>query len=327
MTPVFGHGRLRLYLLKLLDESPRHGYEIIQQLRERFAGLYAPSAGTVYPRLARLESDGLIRHETDGGRKVYRITEAGRAELSAKAAELEALESEIRDSVRELSDSIRDEVRESARTVREELQDQTREAQRAAQGATRDAAHDGAASEPPFPSGPPPESAHWDRDQWGDWKRGQHEQWQNWKAEHKGQRDQWKDWQRAWKDQWARQWKEQWEEQQRRHGQSGPPPWASWIFGGTATDSTADSPSEPRDAQPQDAKSEGGRPPGRAEWERFGPQLGELLGGLRREAGPLMDAARSRAPLSEAELAEVRAVLGRTISELRDLFEGRRGDR
>jgi len=40
MTPVFGHGRLRLYLLKLLDESPRHGYEIIQQLRERFAGLY-----------------------------------------------------------------------------------------------------------------------------------------------------------------------------------------------------------------------------------------------------------------------------------------------
>ena len=65
MPPVFGHGRLRLYLLKLLDESPRHGYEIIQQLKERFDGLYAPSAGTVYPRLSRLESEGLIRHETD----------------------------------------------------------------------------------------------------------------------------------------------------------------------------------------------------------------------------------------------------------------------
>src|SRR5215472_8453707 len=120
MTPVFGHGRLRLYLLKLLDESPRHGYEIIQQLRERFAGLYAPSAGTVYPRLARLE--------TDGGRKVYRITEAGRAELAAKAGELDALESEIRDSVRDLAEGIREEVRESARTVREELEAQAREA-------------------------------------------------------------------------------------------------------------------------------------------------------------------------------------------------------
>ncbi|MGH3416681.1 MAG: PadR family transcriptional regulator, partial [Actinocrinis sp.] len=128
MTPVFGHGRLRLYLLKLLDESPRHGYEIIQQLRERFAGLYAPSAGTVYPRLARLESEGLVRHETDGGRKVYHITDAGRAELTAKAAELEALESEIRDSVYDLAEGIRDEVRESARTVREELEAEARDA-------------------------------------------------------------------------------------------------------------------------------------------------------------------------------------------------------
>src|SRR5882724_2434656 len=136
MTPVFGHGRLRLYLLKLLDESPRHGYEIIQQLRERFAGLYAPSAGTAYRRLARLESEGLVRHETDGGRKVYHITDAGRAELAAKAGELEALETEIRDSVFVLAEGIRDEVRESARTVREELEAEAREAaMRAAQEA------------------------------------------------------------------------------------------------------------------------------------------------------------------------------------------------
>ncbi|URN14420.1 PadR family transcriptional regulator [Streptomyces radiopugnans] len=44
MPPVFAHGRLRLYLLKLLDEAPRHGYEVIRLLEERFQGLYAPSA-------------------------------------------------------------------------------------------------------------------------------------------------------------------------------------------------------------------------------------------------------------------------------------------
>ena len=53
MSPVFRHGRLRLYLLKLLDEAPRHGYEVIRLLQDRFLGVYAPSPGTIYPRLAR----------------------------------------------------------------------------------------------------------------------------------------------------------------------------------------------------------------------------------------------------------------------------------
>ena len=85
MPPVFAHGRLRLYLLKLLDEAPRHGYEVIRLLEERFQGLYAPSAGTVYPRLAKLEAEGLVTHATEGGRKVYSITDAGRAELAGAA--------------------------------------------------------------------------------------------------------------------------------------------------------------------------------------------------------------------------------------------------
>lgn len=127
MTPVFGHGRLRLYLLKLLDESPRHGYEIIRLLQDRFLGLYAPSAGTVYPRLAKLEQEGLVTHSVEGGRKVYRITEAGRAELAERQPELDALESEIRDSVYERAREIRDEVRTSARNLREELRQATRE--------------------------------------------------------------------------------------------------------------------------------------------------------------------------------------------------------
>ncbi|OII59763.1 PadR family transcriptional regulator [Streptomyces sp. CC53] len=121
MPPVFAHGRLRLYLLKLLDEAPRHGYEVIRLLEERFQGLYAPSAGTVYPRLAKLEAEGLVRHTSEGGRKVYAVTDAGRAELAARAGELADLEQEIRDSVSELAAEIRDDVRGAAGRLRSEV--------------------------------------------------------------------------------------------------------------------------------------------------------------------------------------------------------------
>ncbi|MER7516166.1 helix-turn-helix transcriptional regulator [Streptomyces sp. NPDC126499] len=121
MPPVFAHGRLRLYLLKLLDEAPRHGYEIIRLLEERFQGLYAPSAGTVYPRLAKLEAEGLVTHATEGGRKVYSITDAGRAELAGRGGELADLEVEIRESVSELAAEIRDDVRGAAGKLRSEM--------------------------------------------------------------------------------------------------------------------------------------------------------------------------------------------------------------
>ncbi|MEV7871238.1 helix-turn-helix transcriptional regulator [Streptomyces sp. NPDC088124] len=121
MPPVFAHGRLRLYLLKLLDEAPRHGYEVIRLLEERFQGLYAPSAGTVYPRLAKLEAEGLVTHATEGGRKVYSITEAGRAELAGRGGELADLELEIRESVSELAAEIREDVRGAAGQLRSEM--------------------------------------------------------------------------------------------------------------------------------------------------------------------------------------------------------------
>ncbi|QGZ50935.1 PadR family transcriptional regulator [Streptomyces sp. QHH-9511] len=121
MPPVFAHGRLRLYLLKLLDEAPRHGYEVIRLLEERFQGLYAPSAGTVYPRLAKLEAEGLVTHATEGGRKVYSITDAGRAELAGRGGELADLEQEIRESVSELAAEIRDDVRGAAGKLRSEM--------------------------------------------------------------------------------------------------------------------------------------------------------------------------------------------------------------
>ncbi|RPK43648.1 Transcriptional regulator YqjI [Streptomyces sp. ADI92-24] len=142
MPPVFAHGRLRLYLLKLLDEAPRHGYEVIRLLEERFQGLYAPSAGTVYPRLAKLEAEGLVTHATEGGRKVYSITDAGRAELAGRTGELADLELEIRESVSELAAEIRDDVRGAAGKLRSEMRAAADESRH---GTTRSDAKGGAA--------------------------------------------------------------------------------------------------------------------------------------------------------------------------------------
>lgn len=130
MSPVFGHGRLRLYLLKLLDESPRHGYDVIRELEDRFMGLYAPSAGTVYPRLARLESEGLVTHRVEEGRKIYSITEAGRAELHERQGDLFDLEQEIAGSVRDLATEIRTEVKGSVQDLRSELRAAARDMRR-----------------------------------------------------------------------------------------------------------------------------------------------------------------------------------------------------
>lgn len=128
MAPVFAHGRLRLYLLKLLDESPRHGYEVIRLLEERFHGLYAPSAGTVYPRLAKLEKEGLVTHSTEGGRKIYALTDEGRAELASRAEEIAGLEAEIRASVSTLAAEIREDVRGAAGDLRREVRAAAQEA-------------------------------------------------------------------------------------------------------------------------------------------------------------------------------------------------------
>ena len=103
VSPVFRHGGLRLYLLKLLDEAPRHGYDVIRLLQDRFLGVYSPSPGTIYPRLARLEEEGLVTHEVIDGKKVYKITDAGRAELSRRLDDLADLEDELAASVRDIA--------------------------------------------------------------------------------------------------------------------------------------------------------------------------------------------------------------------------------
>jgi len=140
VSQVFRHGALRLYLLKLLDEQPRHGYDVISLLEDRFMGLYAPSAGTVYPRLARLESEGLIEHEVSEGRKVYTLTKDGREELARNADELASLERDLTASVSDLARDVRRQVRDSARDLRAELKQAAREVRREGRSQARSSA-------------------------------------------------------------------------------------------------------------------------------------------------------------------------------------------
>ncbi len=129
MSPaVFAHGHLRLYLLSLLAERSMHGYELIQALTDRFGGTYVPSAGTIYPRLAKLEEEGLVTKEADGRKTVYAITDAGRSELDARSPELEGIESELTDSVRRLADEVRASVTDAMKTLRADLAAAAREA-------------------------------------------------------------------------------------------------------------------------------------------------------------------------------------------------------
>jgi DNA-binding PadR family transcriptional regulator len=80
---MFEQGDLRYVVLRLLEEKPRHGYEIIKALEERFGGTYAPSPGVVYPTLQLLEDLGYARIVPGPeGKKTYEITDAGRAHLA-----------------------------------------------------------------------------------------------------------------------------------------------------------------------------------------------------------------------------------------------------
>ena len=160
MSPVFRHGRLRLYLLKLLDESPRHGYEVIRLLQDRFMGVYAPSPGTIYPRLARLEEEGLVTHDEADGRKVYRITDKGREELRNRSDDLSELEDEITASVRDIAREVTEDVRETVRNLREELTFAARDMHRRGAAPPRSPAaprHSQPGHQaPPRPNGAPP---------------------------------------------------------------------------------------------------------------------------------------------------------------------------
>lgn len=81
----FGAGEVRLALLSLLEEGPKHGYQLMKDLEARSGGLYRASAGAIYPTLQQLEDEGLITSEQAEGRRAYRLAEAGREKLKNSA--------------------------------------------------------------------------------------------------------------------------------------------------------------------------------------------------------------------------------------------------
>lgn len=98
---MFGHGDLKLLLLALIEQQPRHGYELIRMIEDMFHGHYSPSPGAIYPTLTMLGELGYAEVEDDqGNRKLYAITDAGRAFLDENRAEVEAVTARTEHSAR-----------------------------------------------------------------------------------------------------------------------------------------------------------------------------------------------------------------------------------
>ncbi len=100
---LFESGEIKYLVLELLREKPRHGYEIIKEIEERFQGWYSPSPGTVYPTLQLLEDQGHVRAVEADGKKVCEITPEGLAFLE-----------DHRDTIDEIFDRLRDTMRDFA---------------------------------------------------------------------------------------------------------------------------------------------------------------------------------------------------------------------
>jgi DNA-binding PadR family transcriptional regulator len=92
----FERGDLKLVILDLLSEKPRHGYDIIQALEKKFHGFYSPSPGSVYPILQMLEDQDFVKSDQQNGKKVYTITEEGKKFLQDHAEEIATMQERVR---------------------------------------------------------------------------------------------------------------------------------------------------------------------------------------------------------------------------------------
>ncbi len=105
-------GDIRTAALLLLAEEPRNGYQIMQEVQERSDGVWRPSPGSVYPALSQLEDEGLIRSEEGDGRKLFALTDAGRAYVQERGedrpAPWEQMSGEVSDEVHELGKLMRE---------------------------------------------------------------------------------------------------------------------------------------------------------------------------------------------------------------------------
>ncbi|PWK69078.1 PadR family transcriptional regulator [Aminobacter sp. AP02] len=92
---MFDPGALRLVVLGLIAEEPRHGYDIIKALEAKFQGAYSPSPGAIYPMLQMLEEADLVASVANGNKRLYSITGQGQAYLAEHADELEKINAQI----------------------------------------------------------------------------------------------------------------------------------------------------------------------------------------------------------------------------------------
>lgn len=92
---VFDSGALRLLVLAMIGDEPRHGYDIIKGLKQRFQGAYSPSPGAIYPILQMLDEAGLVTSQSRGFRKLFTITPAGRDYLASEREELDRIQAQI----------------------------------------------------------------------------------------------------------------------------------------------------------------------------------------------------------------------------------------
>jgi DNA-binding PadR family transcriptional regulator len=113
----FGRGRkarrgdIRTAALLLLAEEPRNGYQIMQEIEERSSGVWRPSPGSVYPALQQLEDEGLIRSQESEGRKLFGLTDAGRAAVQERDPDAPApwdqMSSDVGETAHELGQAAR----------------------------------------------------------------------------------------------------------------------------------------------------------------------------------------------------------------------------
>ena len=114
----FEHGDLRYVLLGLIAEQPRHGYELIKAIEERFGGLYSPSPGVVYPTLTLLEELGYIRPDAaEGQRKQFTVTPEGTAFLAANRAVVDQIFARMAEVTRAYGGGPAPEIRRALRNL------------------------------------------------------------------------------------------------------------------------------------------------------------------------------------------------------------------
>lgn len=115
------HGDLRLLILALIEEEPRHGYDLIIEIESRTGGTYKPSPGVMYPALSVLEDQGFVKAKKVDGKRVFNLTEAGEAELAENSETLAKIEARLESLANPETEPHPADIRSASRRLRHTL--------------------------------------------------------------------------------------------------------------------------------------------------------------------------------------------------------------